>query len=138
MTSGVQPATDFEFSGEQPIPQGLPKQIGPYILQGLLGRGGMASVLRARHAEDHSDVALKIMDLSRVRQDAADMQERFAREIGILKRLDHPGIVKVVNHGEHQLPRIRRRGSRCRGSGFHRRNSRPPTRDAPSARASRR
>lgn len=97
---------DLSSEGERPeertIPAGLPEALGPYVLKGLLGRGGMASVLRARRAGDVADVALKVMDLSRVHQDAAHLLERFSREVAILRRLTHPGIVKVLDQGEQR------------------------------------
>ncbi|MBI5495464.1 MAG: protein kinase [Deltaproteobacteria bacterium] len=88
------------LEGEQPLPPGAPVEIGPWTLRSLLGRGGMAAVYRATRTRDGQEVALKVMDASRRPAEADAMRERFGREIAILKRLSHPGLVKILDHGE--------------------------------------
>ena len=65
---------------------------------GLLGRGGMGTVYKARQPGLDRLVALKILP----RAAAADpaFAERFAREARALARLDHPHIVAVYDSGE--------------------------------------
>ncbi|MFN7973814.1 MAG: protein kinase [Acidobacteriota bacterium] len=69
-------------------------RIGPYAIVGVLGRGGMGIVFEARHAESGAPVAVKTM-----RVDDADVDERMRREIASLGRLDHPGIVRLIDSG---------------------------------------
>ena len=65
---------------------------------GLLGRGGMGIVYKARQKHLDRVVALKILppEISRDRSFA----ERFAREARSLARLNHPNIVSIFDSGE--------------------------------------
>ena len=70
---------------------------GPYELLHRLGEGGMGTVWLARHRASQDLVALKILS-----DEDARIKARFRREIAILKQLDHPGIVPLLDHGvEH-------------------------------------
>ncbi|MCB9915271.1 MAG: serine/threonine protein kinase [Planctomycetes bacterium] len=66
-------------------------------LQGVLGRGGMGVVYRARQRDLDRVVALKVL-LPECTADPA-FAERFEREARVLARLDHPGVVRVVDAG---------------------------------------
>ncbi|MFN7970748.1 MAG: protein kinase [Acidobacteriota bacterium] len=72
-----------------------PDRIGPFVNLTPLGRGGMGVVYRAEHATDGRIVALKT-----VAGIDADLIERVRREIRVLARLGHPGIVRIVAEGE--------------------------------------
>lgn len=76
----------------------VPSRLGPYVLGDPIGRGGMGAVYRARDGAKGVDVALKIVrpELLDLGQSAA----RFEREVAITRRLDHPGIVPVLDAGE--------------------------------------
>ncbi|MDF1662290.1 MAG: protein kinase [Planctomycetota bacterium] len=67
-----------------------------YQLLGELGRGGMGVVHRARNRETGELVALKV--LHRTINDEKFLG-RFVREIRILKELENPYVVKVVDSG---------------------------------------
>lgn len=68
-----------------------------YHIMGELGRGGMASVYRARDLRHGGDVALKILR----REFAASLNaKRFAREVQITSRLEHPNILPVLDSGD--------------------------------------
>jgi serine/threonine protein kinase len=68
-----------------------------YEVSGELGRGGMATVFRARDGRHNRDVAIKVM----LPEIAASVgAERFLREIGIAARLQHPQIVPVFDSGQ--------------------------------------
>ena len=73
---------------------GVPARIGPYELLGEVGRGGVGVVFRARHADTGALVALKTV---RVRATAHLSSVR--REILALHRLQHPGIVRILDGG---------------------------------------
>lgn len=64
-----------------------------------LGRGGMGTVFKARHLTLGRDVAVKFL-APEVARDPAVLQ-RFRREAHALALLDHPGIVRVYDSGEH-------------------------------------
>ena len=67
--------------------------LGDYELEGLLGRGSMGSVYRARHRPGGRVVALK-----RVRWAGDDhLMEGLRTESAALAELDHPHVVKVVD-----------------------------------------
>jgi serine/threonine protein kinase len=69
---------------------------GRYVLGPVLGRGGMADVHRARDATLGREVAVKLL-----RDVASDEGERarFKAEARTLARLNHPGLVTVLDAG---------------------------------------
>jgi non-specific serine/threonine protein kinase/serine/threonine-protein kinase len=78
------------------IPAGL-TAIGPYIIAGKLGEGGMGTVFEAEQQNPRRRVALKVMrggpfvDEERVRM--------FQREVESLARLKHPNIGAIYDAG---------------------------------------
>jgi WD40 repeat protein/tRNA A-37 threonylcarbamoyl transferase component Bud32 len=72
--------------------------VGPYKLTGVLGEGGMGTVYIAeRHdGEYHSRVAIKLMHAAAM---APLMLARFRAERQVLAKLDHPGIVRLLDGG---------------------------------------
>ncbi|MEZ6185813.1 MAG: tetratricopeptide repeat protein [Planctomycetota bacterium] len=74
----------------------LSAQVGPYALVGALGRGGTATVFRARGPRGE-ECALKLLE----RRDDAGRQ-RFLREAQVLAELSHPALVPLRGAGEHQ------------------------------------
>jgi serine/threonine protein kinase len=71
-------------------------EVGGYRIEARLGGGGMGTVYRAA-APDGAAVAIKF--LAPALADNPDVVARFAREIDLLSRLEHPAIVRVVAHG---------------------------------------
>ncbi|WNG21463.1 serine/threonine-protein kinase PknK [Cystobacter fuscus] len=69
-------------------------RIGPYCLQGRLSAGGMGVVYRARHEKTGELVALKT-----VRVPEVAMLRGIRREIHALRRIQHPGVVRVLAEG---------------------------------------
>jgi hypothetical protein len=74
-----------------PAPEELAGQIPQCDLTGLLGRGGMGAVYRARQTALDREVAVKLLP-PEADPDGA-MAERFRREGRLLARLSHPHIV---------------------------------------------
>ena len=74
------------------------QRVGPYVLQRLLGGGGMADVWLARRDDGAlaREVALKLPLMNPLRRDLA---ARFARERDILARLEHPHIARLYDAG---------------------------------------
>ena len=68
-----------------------------YVLQGEVGRGGMATVYRARDTRHARDVAIKV-----IRPDAASVlgAERFLAEIRLTANLTHPNILPLLDSGQ--------------------------------------
>lgn len=65
-----------------------------YVVERQLGKGAFATVWEATQQSTNRRCALKILRVDLVSDDVA---ERFAREIQLVKRLDHPGITKVYD-----------------------------------------
>ncbi|MBK9470797.1 MAG: serine/threonine protein kinase [bacterium] len=76
----------------------VPETIGPWRILGLLGQGGMGIVFKARRLDDDDApaVALKVL---RTGLGNADLERRFRREVEVLRRLDHPGIARLLDAG---------------------------------------
>ncbi|HRE49315.1 MAG TPA: protein kinase [Aggregatilineales bacterium] len=73
------------------------QKFGEYNVISKLGKGGMATVYRARQTSVERDVAIKI-----IRSDKIDdplFGERFTREARTIARLSHPHILKVFGFG---------------------------------------
>ncbi|MCS6844396.1 MAG: protein kinase [Caldilineales bacterium] len=71
-----------------------------YRIDGVLGRGGVGVVYRAADTLAGRPVAVKLLDRSLMRTEAA--LRRFRREAELLQRLDHPHIVRYLDFQQHQ------------------------------------
>lgn len=71
----------------------LPQALGPYELQGSLGRGGMGTVFLGRHRVTGERVAVKT-----VLSPTTAMLASLRREVQALSRVHHPGIVRITDH----------------------------------------
>jgi serine/threonine protein kinase len=78
----------------EPLRQAL---AGRYDLEEMVGRGGMATVYRARDTKHRRTVAVKVL-----RSDLGEVigPERFLREIEVAARLMHPHILPLYDSGE--------------------------------------
>jgi serine/threonine protein kinase len=74
------------------------KQLGPYIIDKQIGRGGMGFVYAAHHEDTNEVVALKMLSLGFA--DDENFRSRFSLEIETLKQLRHDGIVEIFGFGE--------------------------------------
>jgi serine/threonine protein kinase len=90
-----------KVAGDSPVQlRGLPTWLAPgsrvagYLLEKLVGVGGMAAVFRARDVRLGRVVALKLL--------AGDeaVRERFVREARAVAAVDHPHIIPVYEAGE--------------------------------------
>jgi WD40 repeat protein/tetratricopeptide (TPR) repeat protein/tRNA A-37 threonylcarbamoyl transferase component Bud32 len=70
-----------------------------YDLLGVLGRGGMGVVYKARHQKLNRLVALKMI-LAGGHAGEAELA-RFRTEAEAVARLQHPGVVQIYDVGEH-------------------------------------
>ena len=76
-------------------------QFGSYVVTERLGVGGMATVYKALPAQsldESGKVAVKVIHRSFAQDE--DYQRRFQREFEIMQRLDHPGLVRVLESGD--------------------------------------
>ncbi len=75
----------------------IEQQIGGYIVEKELGRGGFGAAYLARRMKDNKRIALKVM-LSQVAVDKSNL-EQFLREIRNVSSLKHPNIVQIFDFG---------------------------------------
>ncbi|MGA9670613.1 MAG: protein kinase [Terracidiphilus sp.] len=80
-------------------PDSLPRQIGSYRIERLLGQGGMGAVFLAHRTGDFDkQVAVKL-----IRRDfgvaASVLDQRFRQERQILASLQHPNIAHLIDGG---------------------------------------
>src|SRR6188508_2903588 len=78
----------------------LPARLGRYEVLGVLARGGMGSVFKARDPALDRVVAVKTVQAILLETDMRDeFLERFRREARAAGRLAHPHIVSVHDFG---------------------------------------
>ncbi|XP_019740271.1 serine/threonine-protein kinase SIK1 [Hippocampus comes] len=75
-----------------PGPQGRPLQVGFYEIIRTLGKGNFAVVKLAKHKVTKTQVAIKIIDKTRLNPSNL---EKIYREVQIMKLLNHPHIIKL-------------------------------------------
>ncbi|NCO40325.1 MAG: hypothetical protein COZ06_36990 [Armatimonadetes bacterium CG_4_10_14_3_um_filter_66_18] len=77
-------------------------KIGKYRVVQELGRGAMGRVFEGVDPDTSERVALKVMNLPEGTSPSSRrvLLERFRREAEVLKRIDHPNVVKVFAVGE--------------------------------------
>ena len=75
------------------IPQA---EVGPYILSHTLGEGTTGKVKLAYHKETSQQVAIKIIPKISFSQ-RPDLQLKVQREIALMRLVDHPNILKLVD-----------------------------------------
>jgi serine/threonine-protein kinase len=88
------PATGKRFE----IPKGelIDKR---YLVQRMIGRGGMGSVYEVQDLRMNRPLALKILHQGAIEDDS---EQRFMREFEMLSKINHPAILKVFGWGRYQ------------------------------------
>jgi len=78
-----------------------PRQIGDYLLGRRIAVGGMAEIFEARRVDAPADAEPRVVKLL-LPQYARDPEvvHMLAHEAELQRRLDHPGLVRVLEHGE--------------------------------------
>lgn len=88
---------DLDAKAEQEIIIG--SRVGNYRVTREIHRGGMGIVFEAVHFETAGKIAIKIMQQNRFDADAIFRFKKEALILERLKRLDHPGIIKIIDFG---------------------------------------
>jgi serine/threonine protein kinase len=70
---------------------------GRYRISHLIAEGGMGAVFEAVDQKEGRTVALKLLH-AELTEDR-DVRRRFHREAAVLKALDHPSVVNVLDVG---------------------------------------
>ncbi len=76
----------------------LPKHIGPYKIDTLLGHGSMSLLLLGSHPERAAPIAIKVLLPSLLSN--KELSAQFLKEAEIISLADHPNIVKLYGQGE--------------------------------------
>ena len=77
---------------------GVGEVFGEYIIESLLGRGGMGAVYVASHQRLTRKVALKVITPELALDD--EFRERFLRESQLAASLDHPNVIPIYDADE--------------------------------------
>ena len=98
MSSSIPPITPGA-PWQPPSREALAPELPAYEIEGLLGRGGMGAVYKAKQKSLNRDVAIKVLPPT---IDDSDMHfaERFKAEAQAMAKLNHPGIIAVYDAGE--------------------------------------
>ncbi|HKJ27002.1 MAG TPA: serine/threonine-protein kinase [Anaerolineales bacterium] len=76
------------------------EQVGSYRILEQLGRGGMATVFKAYHANLDRYVAIKVLHPAFMEDET--FLARFEREAKVVARLEHPHIIPIYDYSEHE------------------------------------
>lgn len=71
---------------------------GRYVIEDVIGEGGMATVYRARHKLVDRPCAVKIMSPGLSKDQV--VRERFRREAKAAQKLAHPNIIEIFDQGD--------------------------------------
>ena len=71
---------------------------GRYVIEEVIGEGGMATVYRARHKLIDRPCAVKIMNPTLAKE--PKVRERFRREAKSAQTLAHPNVIEIFDQGE--------------------------------------
>lgn len=74
------------------------EQIGKYKIEGIVGRGGMATVYLGEDPTFGRQVAIKVLPEQFVKDE--EFQKRFAQEAQVIAALEHAAIVPVYDFGQ--------------------------------------
>ena len=72
---------------------------GDYVVMEELGKGGMGTVLLAKHRRMEREVAIKVLPVTALESEAS--VARFYQEVKVAAQLTHPNIVHAYDAGEH-------------------------------------
>ncbi len=89
---------DGDVEGDDVLPAG--QLLGGYRLEGMISKGGMATVYRAVQLTMDRPVALKVLHPRRLKK--PDAVEKFYKEAQLAASLDHPRLAHVYDVGRDE------------------------------------
>lgn len=75
-------------------------QLGNYLIDSVIGRGGMSVVYQAKHSRLGTSVALKVLAAELSSDDT--FRERFLREAQMAAGIEHPNVIPIYDTGLHE------------------------------------
>jgi serine/threonine protein kinase len=87
-----------EQNGQPKKDELIGKTLGQFEILEEIGRGGMATVYRARQTSINRIVAVKILPRHLLHDPS--FFERFEREVDVITHLEHPHILPIYDYGE--------------------------------------
>ncbi|HEY3473236.1 MAG TPA: hypothetical protein VGK56_01425, partial [Anaerolineales bacterium] len=78
----------------------LGKALSNYRLDRLLAEGSMGAIYQAYDLSMQRDVAIKVIHPQFAHQPG--FREKFPREVSAAAQLNHPGLIKVLDFGQHK------------------------------------
>lgn len=100
-TTSSAPMLGFFPEAEVVMSTRAPKQVASYVLGARLGRGSYAKVKEGYHVDrPQSRLAVKIINIQRLRKKMLGDATTYMREISLLQTLNHPRIVRFVGSFE--------------------------------------
>src|SRR4051794_1073614 len=73
-----------------------------YVVEGLLGEGGMGGLYRVLDAELDEPIALKLLRPEWANAGMGVALDRFRREVKLARRVTHPNVARTFDLGSHQ------------------------------------
>lgn len=83
---------------DEDSPESLGSHLGHWLLEAVIGRGGMGTVYAARRDDRDTEQRAALKRLHR-RWDGSLQAQRFLQERRILASLSHPNIPSLIDHG---------------------------------------
>src|ERR1044071_6643935 len=81
----------------------IPAQIGRYVVESLVGAGGMGQVYKAHDPDIRRTVAIKLISTRLMSGgDRSEYMRRFRREAEAAARCAHPNIVAIYDFALHE------------------------------------
>jgi serine/threonine-protein kinase len=81
----------------------IPVQIGRYVVEGLIGAGGMGQIYKAHDPDIRRTVAIKLISTRLMSSaDRGEYIRRFRREAEAAARCAHPNIVSIYDYATHE------------------------------------
>ena len=81
----------------------IPAQIGRYVVESLVGAGGMGQIYKAHDPDIRRTVAIKLISTRLMSSgDRGEYIRRFRREAEAAARCAHPNIVAIYDYAMHE------------------------------------
>ncbi|MDZ4764450.1 MAG: protein kinase [Chloroflexota bacterium] len=75
------------------------RELGGFIIQERIARGGMATVYRAFQPSVNRAIALKVITLDPTQSEREEFRQRFAQEANVIASLEHIHILPIYDYG---------------------------------------